>query len=294
VRVDTGVLEGDEVSVYYDPMIAKLIVWDESREAAINRLVSALEDYRIGGMTTNVSHLRQLANSQAFRDAQLDTGFIEKYAEQFVCQAIDSQLLAALACSYDLAKQRQLAAIQADNSPFASPNSWRLNARAVRSMQWLYQGETLNAQVRESASGWQITLGDSQFEIAAQIADDKLTAVVDGHRYSLHGFDSSSALTLYLQGQSVTLQRPQADYTDLDEGAGESLTAPMNGAIVAVLVAAGDQVKAGQTLVVMEAMKMEHAIKAPHDATVSSVFFAEGELVDHGAALVALEESEDD
>jgi 3-methylcrotonyl-CoA carboxylase alpha subunit len=133
VRVDTGVRQGDEVSVFYDPMIAKLIVWDENRNKALARLTRALKDYRISGMTTNLDFLYNLANSTPFREADLNTGFIEKHhAEIFHDSDEDIEADLPLAALYLVlereARARERAANSGDpGSPWNATNAWRLN-----------------------------------------------------------------------------------------------------------------------------------------------------------------------
>ena len=296
VRVDTGVMEGDEVSVYYDPMIAKLIVWDESREQAINRMVHALEAYRIGGMKTNIRFLRQLSNSKPFRDAELDTGFIEKHNTLLFQDAkSDLQSQLALATSFMLETERQKKPIKEDpSSPFNKQASWRLNANYSRPMTWLIGEEQHHVHILEQQTGYTITVGNASFNVSASLDDDHLKVVINGHRLSLHGHLHGDHLTLFREGEQSQFQLFNPSFESDDQSVGGSLTAPMNGAIVAVMVSAGQMVSAGDTLVIMEAMKMEHSIRASHDGTVTEVFFSEGELVAEGAALVALSASEEE
>ncbi len=290
VRVDTGVIEGDEVSVYYDPMIAKLIVWDESREQAINRMVHALESYRIGGMKTNIGFLRHLADSKPFRDEELDTGFIEKHNDLLFPEAkVDLQSQLALATSFLLEKERQNNPVTGDPySPFNQQTSWRLNANYARPLEWTVEGRSHKVSVLEHPTGYEITVDDATFNVSASLDDDHLRAVINGHRLSIHGHMSGDNLTLFREGNQFQCQLFRHTFDENDQADSGSLTAPMNGAIVAVLVEVGQAVVEGDTLVIMEAMKMEHSIKAPHDGVVAEIFFAEGELVSDGAALVAV------
>ncbi|WP_136680872.1 acetyl/propionyl/methylcrotonyl-CoA carboxylase subunit alpha [Neptunomonas sp. XY-337] len=295
VRVDTGVIEGDEVSVYYDPMIAKLIVWDENREQALNRLVHALESYRIGGMTTNIRFLRQVADSQPFRQEELDTGFIDKHSDLLFKRGnadIQSQL--ALATCFALENERSDNLVKGDPySPFNKQNSWRLNATYARPMTWVVGDETHQVSIIEENDCYEITVDDATFKVSATLNDDHLHAVVNGHRISVHGFMNDTELTLFREGDQFKATQFRPTFDDNEGAAGGSLTAPMNGAIVAVLVEKGQAVKEGDALVIMEAMKMEHSISAPHDGVVEDIFFAEGEQVAEGAALVAVSNEED-
>ncbi|WP_293265079.1 acetyl/propionyl/methylcrotonyl-CoA carboxylase subunit alpha [Neptunomonas sp.] len=295
VRVDTGVIEGDDVSVYYDPMIAKLIVWDEDREQAINRMVHALESYRIGGMKTNIRFLRQLADSKPFRDEELDTGFIEKHNDLlFQTAKTDIQSQLALATSYVLETERQSQPVKGDpDSPFNLQTSWRLNTNYSRPMEWVVGDEHHQVSILEQPNGYEITVDNVSFKVSATLRDDHLRAVINGHRLSIHGHLAGDDMTLFREGDQFQCTLFRHTFEESDQSGGGSLTAPMNGAIVAVLAEPGQSVSEGDTLVIMEAMKMEHSIRAPHDGVVSEIFFAVGDLVSDGAALVAVTPAEE-
>ncbi len=290
VRVDTGVIEGDEVSIYYDPMIAKLIVWDENREQAINRMVQALEAFRIGGMKNNLHFLHRLANSQPFRAAQLDTGFIDKHQTLLMPQAhTDLSQQLALATCFVLLQERQQNAMQYDPySPFNQQSSWRLNMQYARPMQWVVGDATYLVSICEQENGYLLRLADTELQVFPSLQADYLQAVINGHHLRVHGYLNDDELTLFQQGSAFQcrLFRPVFNVqTQADEA---SLNAPMNGTVVAVLVAPGDKVAQGDTLMIMEAMKMEHSIKAPYAGEVSEVYWQVKDLVDEGATLVAV------
>lgn len=290
VRVDTGVVEGDEVSIHYDPMIAKLIVWDENREQAINRMVQALEHYRISGVKNNIRFLHALADAQPFREEQLDTGFITKHeALLFPTPRLDPHRALILAAGFFLQKSK--AQTQRSNdpwSPFGRQNSWRMNSQYARPMQ-LMVGETLHdLKILERDQGYQVCVGGSVYDLNASLQDDHLQAVINGHRMSVHGHVHDNQLTLFHEGENFVCTLHYEDFGSQDQAAEGSLQAPMNGAVVAVMVKTGDDVKAGQTLVIMEAMKMEHAIKAPKAGVVSEIYFLEGDMVAEGAELIAV------
>ncbi|KEA63406.1 Methylcrotonyl-CoA carboxylase biotin-containing subunit [Marinobacterium lacunae] len=290
VRVDTGVIEGDEVSVYYDPMIAKLIVWDDSREGAINRMVQALEQYRIGGLKTNTRFLHRLADATPFREVQLDTGFIERHRERLFAPGrldLDRCLVSAAAWFLELARKGDR--IRGDeHSPFSAQNGWRLNSEYARPLKLVVGDMTHELSVRELPGEYEITLSGASHRVNAQLEKDALQLVIDGHRLTLHGYQDGDNLTLFHEGDQFICRQHRDTFAETDQGAQGSLSAPMNGAVVAILVGKGQQVEAGQTLVIMEAMKMEHSIHAPHDGIVSDIFFTEGEQVKEGDALIAL------
>ncbi|MCV6588868.1 MAG: acetyl/propionyl/methylcrotonyl-CoA carboxylase subunit alpha [Marinobacterium sp.] len=295
VRVDTGVIEGDEVSVYYDPMIAKLIVWDDNRERAINRMVTALEDYRIGGLKTNTRFLRHLANARPFRDEDLDTGFIDKHRELlFPVNNADTYRNLAIVAAYVLESQKAAAFVAGDPySPFSRQNSWRMNSQYARPMKLVCGEETHELAILEQADQYLISVDDSEYQVSASLNDDALQVMINGHRLTVHLFQDGDNFTLFNEGEQFNCELYRERFEGGDEAGEGSLTAPMNGAMVAVLVESGQQVTEGETLVVMEAMKMEHSIKAPFDGTVTDIFFGEGDLVSEGDQLIAVAAAEE-
>jgi len=296
VRVDTGVTEGDEISIHYDPMIAKLIVWDETRDQAINRMVQALEQYRIAGLRTNIRFLHAAVDCQPFREADLTTNFISTHEQQlFPKSRLDPDKALVLAAGFVLEQRKSSEPVTADPwSPYSRKNSWRMNSEYAQPLKLQVDDDIHELKVLERDDRYQVFVGDSVYHLNAKLDDDYLQAVVNGHRTSVHGNLHEDQLVLFYDGDTFKCTVYRETY-GFEEMAGEgSLAAPMNGAIVAVQARIGDRVTAGQTLVIMEAMKMEHAIKAPADGVVSEIFFAEGDQVCEGAELIAIETEEAD
>ena len=268
VRVDTGVVEGDEVSIYYDPMIAKLIVWDTDRDRALQRLSQALSEYRISGLTTNIGFLYNLAISQAFQNGDVDTGYIEEHeAEIFRQRDRDIDYAAPLAAAAIFKLRDQQAQIQAahstePNSPWHLCNSWGLPPSALTI-------QIQQAEVSVATSANQSELANTSIAITESGFD----------LFTPEGFFHCSEV-----GPDLGL--------DTDNTDGGSLRAPMNGTVVSLLVETGTPVSKGDTLLVMEAMKMEHTIDAPADGMVTEFYFQPGDLVDGDAYLLAFEGSE--
>ncbi|WP_299195607.1 acetyl/propionyl/methylcrotonyl-CoA carboxylase subunit alpha [uncultured Amphritea sp.] len=296
VRVDTGVVEGDEVSVFYDPMIAKLIVWDDNRDRAIARMEQALEEYRISGLKTNLRFLRNLAGSAPFKALDLDTGFIEKHeALLFPASNLNSAFCLVMAACFFSEKTKQQANNPDDpHSPFGYQNSWRLNSEYARPLTLIHADTEYQLSILEGGNKgqYQVQIDDASYHVIAQLNDDLLNVVINGHRLSVHLYNDADQLTLFHEGEQFICEQHRATFGSDDHAADNSLTAPMNGAVVAVLVETGQTVKAGDTLVIMEAMKMEHSLKAPHDGTVAEIYFAEGDLVADGAELISLDVAE--
>ncbi|MCO4758299.1 MAG: acetyl/propionyl/methylcrotonyl-CoA carboxylase subunit alpha [Oceanospirillaceae bacterium] len=296
VRVDTGVIEGDEVSVFYDPMIAKLIVWDENREAAINRMVQALEEYRIAGLKTNTRFLRNLADAGPFREQDLDTGFIDKHRELlFPANRLDQQFCLAIAAAYFLETAKAGNTIKGDTfSPFSSQNGWRLNSEYARPMKLMLGEDLHELSILEQQSEYEVTVDEASYRVSATLNDDALNVIINGHRLTVHCFQDGDNLTIFHEGEQFQCRQHRDTFSETEQAGDASLAAPMNGAVVAVLVEKGQEVTAGQTLVIMEAMKMEHSISAPTDGVVADIFFAEGDLVNEGSELIALDAADEE
>jgi 3-methylcrotonyl-CoA carboxylase alpha subunit len=308
VRVDTGVLEGDEVSIYYDPMIAKLIVWDTTREAALSRLAQSLGEYRIAGVTTNTRFLKRLAEAPPFQQADLDTGFIERHEALLFDEQGGSYSpnLLALAALYALLKldqeRQQEARLSRDPfSPWHGFGGWRLNTNPTLKLRFALpeQEESVEVLVQASdATGnknlWTVQVADHKLLVEGRLHDDRLEAVINGHHRSVHVADLNNQLTLFTADQHFNCQwmRPDLDNHEFEE-ASANLTAPMNGSVVTLLVEPGQEVSKGDALMVMEAMKMEHTLSAPADGQVEEFFFVAGDLVSQGAELLKFAATEE-
>jgi 3-methylcrotonyl-CoA carboxylase alpha subunit len=300
VRVDTGVRQGDEVSVFYDPMIAKLIVWDESREKALLRLAKALSEYRINGVTTNIDFLYNLATSQPFKNAELDTGFIEKYNDLIFHenqQALQDELPMA-ALHLVLAKEREAKTIAAKTqdpySPWNATNAWRMNAPHIHHFVLAHNDveyPILVEQKRQASDTFYlITVNNQQYDCQGSLDGDIFYVNINGHRVRATFDENGLQTTLFLQNGAFKFNHVLPDCGDSSNAdAHGGLTAPMNGTIVSVLINAGTEVVKDQPLIIMEAMKMEHTIKAPSDGIVKEVFFNSGDMVDGGCELLEFE-----
>ncbi|MDB9969853.1 acetyl/propionyl/methylcrotonyl-CoA carboxylase subunit alpha [Porticoccaceae bacterium] len=270
VRIDSGVTQGDEISVFYDPMITKLVVWDIDRERALERLIQALSEYKIAGVTTNMAFLYNLASSQAFRRGDVNTGFIEEHEDEiFHRRQADLDYAAPLAAQAILSERKNTAQDLAEqsnepNSPWHLVNHWRISDNSPQQLN--------------------ITIGTEQVE--AMAADSALPA-------NIKVVSDESGFKLFTPNGVFHCAATQPDLgLDQAQESGGNLAAPMNGTVVTLLVGVGAMVAKGETLMVMEAMKMEHSIVAPSDGKVSEFFYQPGELVDGGAELLAFEIAE--
>jgi 3-methylcrotonyl-CoA carboxylase alpha subunit len=302
VRIDTGVRQGDDVSVFYDPMIAKLIVWDENRDKALQRLAKALSEYRIYGVTTNIEFLYNLATCQPFIEADIDTGFIEKNTDLIFhtnSQTLENELpMAALYLVLSQARNAQHLAAKTNDpySPWNNTNAWRLNEahnhQLVLAHNDIEYAVVVEQKRQGSASYFLITIDGQTLDCQGRIEDEVLKVSINGYRSqaTIAHFDNKISLYCNRNGQNgvfnFTHVLPDCGDNSADDNHA-GLVAPMNGTMVSVLVNAGDTVKKDQPLVIMEAMKMEHTIRAPEDGTIEAIFFTEDEMVDGGAALLS-------
>ncbi len=286
VRVDTGVVENDEVSPFYDPMIAKLIVWDENRDRAIARMLRALDDYRIAGVKNNLNFLTRLVEQPAFAKAELDTHFIERHkASLFAPGQSETEQASLLAALYLLLKERSDNVD--DQSPWALCSGWRLNEVATVSFPLLYQDEPRLVSISSEGKNLSLTQQGVTTPATASLRGDELQANLNGHQVKVRVSQYQDIVSVFIKHQRYDFVYQTQVQIVVDDGAAAgSLTAPMNGTIVAVMVEKGAVVSAGQTLLVMEAMKMEYSIKAPKDGVVNQLFYAAGDLVKDGAQLV--------
>jgi len=296
IRVDGGVRSGDTISPFYDPMIAKLIVWGENRDQARARMIQALADTQVAGVHTNVAFLSRLMSDAAFAASDLDTGLIERQRLTLLPppQACEASWL-ALASAAVLASQS--AQGQASQDPWARTDGWRMGGAYHRDLHWLDGEAARRVTYRLDRTGASFVVdgvdAKVEWKVQAEVADGAQTLQIswNGRNQSGTVVRDGERFHLFSLGRHVTLtlHDPLAHADDEDVEHAGGLTAPMPGKIIAVQVKAGDKVKRGQPLLVMEAMKMEHTISAPADGTVKEVFFAVGEQVADAAVLISLD-----
>ena len=290
IRNDVGVEAGDEVSLFYDSMLAKLIVSASDRSLAVRRLQRALRDYTVAGVTTNLPLLRRIAEHSAFTAGETTTAFLEEHgltiAPSEAPPPRNAVLLAALAVVSD-------PALPSSEDPFAV-GPWRqLGAMRLR----FHAGdETRDVEVERAPSRTLRLLLDERETVAETLSarDGKLHAALDGQNVSAGFAFEGTCVRISHHGEEYSLTMPSPpDADDSDSGAagsGASLTAPMPGTVVKVFVDEGDEVEEGQVILVLEAMKMEQPVSAPHAGRIVSLSHSEGDLVPGGGILAEIEE----
>jgi len=297
VRVDTGVEEGDEITPFYDPMIAKLIVWDEHRDAALARMRKALADYQVAGVTTNIDFLSRLVACPAFAGADLDTGLIERQKD-FLFPATQSVPRDALlvATVGELLWEQHEAKVAAKASgdpwsPWHARDGWRMNLSAARTISFKDGEALVDVQVRYHRDQWEITLtGEATLARGKKLEGDRFAVELDDRRLIASVVAVDDKRSVFLNGSTYSLLRDDPLHrVDAGDSHGGGLTAPMPGKVVALLAQPGQKVDKGTPLLILEAMKMEHTITAPATGTVKAFCYAAGEQVTDGAALVEFE-----
>jgi 3-methylcrotonyl-CoA carboxylase alpha subunit len=280
IRVDTGVREGDSITPYYDPMIAKLIVWGPDRDTAARRLETALEAYEVVGVTTNLGLLRAIAESPAFLAADLDTGFIGRHIR--TDPSLDHPEPAAWAAAVLAVLDGQC--VVASRDPWDLADSFRLNGDGYQEI-LLRTGETVTAirAVPRGDGAYRLLLGDHS--VIARAGTDCIS--VDGvtHRASVvrHGDE----LTVIRRGRNHVFSLIDPLMPPGARGSGDDrVVAPIPARITHVLVQAGDIVTKGAALIVLEAMKMEITLTAPRDGTIDVIRYGVGDMIEEGTELI--------
>lgn len=287
-RVDTGFVEGDAISPYYDSMIAKLIVWGEDRAQALARLDAALRDTHLMGLHTNVAFLRRVVGSHAFATADLDTALIEReHQALFAAPPLAVEIAAAGVAAHVLAHE----AAQEGADPWSRRDGWRLHGGAERRLslelggvqhtvvvQRHHDGSTVLALAGHERPFTTRALGAARHDVTLGAERMVLTVHHHGERYAVFAEQGSALLSEF---------DPLVHSGD-HAAEGGRLTAPMPGKVISFLAAVGDRVQRGQALAVMEAMKMEHTLTAPRDGVVGSLLYAVGDQVVEGGELLRL------
>jgi 3-methylcrotonyl-CoA carboxylase alpha subunit len=295
VRLDTGVREGDEVSVFYDPMIAKLIVWGDDRAEAARRMQSALAETALLGVTTNLAFLERVVRHPAFLAGQTDTGFIERHRADLFPPATDVPLEALVAAAARVFLDERRRASDLPPSPWNDTGGWRLNQPALRRMEFrLPSGEDTvfvvdavmragEAEVTVKGRSHRVTLGPDD--------GDRLQIALDDETYFAQVVRLGALLSAVTpQGRYDLELVDPFHYEPADSLPDARLTALMPGRVVKLMAKPGDAVKKGQALLILEAMKMEHTIVSPRDGVIERAAFAENQLVPADAVLFSFRE----
>lgn len=300
-RIDSGISYPDEVSIYYDPMLAKIITWDLDRDTALRRLTHTIRQTHIAGVTTNRDFLLSLAQFETVKLGQQTIHTIEEHLDELLehHETIEEEFY-LVATLYQLLAQQQ--AIENSKyrsedsySPWSIADSWRMNLPGQQVFRYSDETErSIEVTVATLANGYKMRLKQKTYNINGQLIDrQQLFAAIDGQQQSYHVFSHERTIhiiTLDAQYilQSLDLQKHNHSSEHMDN----QLIAPMPGNVIAVQVATGQHVDAGTPLLILEAMKMEHTIAAPYAGTIQEIHFQVGDQVKEGVELVKLEADE--
>jgi len=275
VRIDTGVEEGDAVTPYYDPMIAKMIAHGGSRDQALDRLADALELTVVIGPHSNAGFLAALVRAPEFRRGAFDTGFIDAHLAELgaVPQPLDKAAAALGAREWLTREQTRIAALE-PGSPWDAEDGFQLSGERRLELPLIAEGEGVIAHVVYGRAAVSVTV-DGEQPAGIAVADADAIYVVHRGRQTRVGL------------RDVALDRAG------DSDTGGVVRAPMHGKVLAVTVEKGERVHRGQRLAIIEAMKMEHALTAPNDGIVAEIAVAAGAQVDESAAVMRIEAVKD-
>jgi 3-methylcrotonyl-CoA carboxylase alpha subunit len=306
VRLDTGFREGDDVTSYYDPMLAKVIAWGGDRDRARRELLGALRECEVTGVATNLALLERIVAHEAFASGRVHTGLIDAHRDELLPPEapapVDALVVAALAehAAVDATVREAAAASGDPHTPWQMTDAW-WNGTSTHRLVFEFEdaGRSRVVSLAPRADGWVTVEGEGfTVEARARRRDDGLW--VERRESSGSGARADARLVRVVRDGDVRhvfapglrarfLLRDLLAHAGDDVEHGGHLAAPMSGTVVAVMVKAGDSVEKGAALVVLEAMKMEHTIVAPSAGRVAAVHYAAGERVAEGADLVDLE-----
>jgi len=291
VRVDSGIIEGDEISTFYDPMIAKLIVWAENRDAALIQMHHALEQFHVDGLGNNIAFLDRLVCCQSFKNADLDTNLIQR-EENFLLSS-KASLTTEQAISAGVVELLcRLEKNQHTHSPvWRTHPFWRLNQSSSYLISLIYSDQTLQIHFNLHADGIWATLNHEKVHLQAKLLDQHTVQIkFANQKFNLSFNQTEQGITLFQKGQSYKFSYVETKFNQTDdENTENNLIAPMPGVITQVLVNSKDMVKKNDVLMTLEAMKIEYSIRAPYDGIVTNAYYQHGDQVKSGDKLIELQ-----
>lgn len=290
IRIDTGIACGDEISPYYDPMIAKLIIHDDSRDAALSRLSKALEQFHLAGFSCNVNFLHSLANHETFKQGAPDTHFIAEQGEKLVAADNTLNKISTIIAAFSYAAN--LAGAEA--SAWQQLSGFKLNRARTIKVPFIDHNEITASK---TAEGYIISFDGVDYITSGNVHNGLCTIFINGDKHTAHVYstnaDSDEAgITVMINALQARFELLSKHYISDHESDALPLAAPLNGTVVKHLMTIGDTVTKGDAVVIIEAMKMEYTLTAPHDGVLKSYCFAEGSLVSHGDLLAIVEDEE--
>lgn len=288
VRVDSGIVDGDEITTYYDPMIAKLIVWGKNREAALVQMHHALGHFHVEGLGNNIAFLDRIIRCDSFKHARLDTNLIQR-EDEFLFKNIQKanvQLIISAAFTALLSRFKQNKT--ANNPVWQAESLWRLNISNSYPVKFQLDDENILVNFSPAEHGFIAEYQGQNYQVSGTLIDQNSIHIeIDGKKDKLAFSQNETALTLFSNAQNFKFAYIRPDFnTDDSDSNDHNLKAPMPGVITKVLVSANDHVKKDDVLLTLEAMKIEYSIRAPQDGIIADAYFQVGDQVKAGDELV--------
>lgn len=291
-RIDSGIVVGDEVSNYYDPMLAKIIVKEENRKAALTQIQHALEKVKIWGLKTNVVFLSRLLTDSIFQQGKMHTAYIDQHVAELIQVADISDDVIALAVLTRFL-MLQYKAVQADSvgqSPWDIKDAWRLNLPHSFSFNLGFQDNIYPINLTVISNQIEFNLNNKTYTASGMLEGNTIHGVLNGCKTTNTVLIEKEALLVFCGNQPFEFSLSANNYALADPAQqANGAVAPMHGRLTEVLVAIGDAVDEGQPLAVVEAMKMEHTLRAPKAGKVDEIFFQQNDVVDSGAVIIGLD-----
>ncbi|WP_336042601.1 acetyl/propionyl/methylcrotonyl-CoA carboxylase subunit alpha [Acinetobacter dispersus] len=295
VRVDSGIVEGDEITTYYDPMIAKLIVWGKNREAALIQMQHALSQFHVDSLGNNIAFLEKIVRCDSFKQAKLDTNLIQREQDfLFRPEQIKPEFVVATAFIEFLSKLNSNRSSQ--KQLWQAQPLWRLNIAFKQTIKLSYLDQTIQIKLSAAEHGFNAEYNGESYQISGQLLDAH-TAVIhlNSTQQKLSFNQNQQGITLFHTGQSHKFGYIRQDYHQEDSQADQGhLKAPMPGVVTQVLVGANHNVKKDDILMTLEAMKMEYTIRAPQDGVIVDAYFQVGDQVKAGDELVEFQPAQEE
>jgi 3-methylcrotonyl-CoA carboxylase alpha subunit len=300
-RVETGVSQGDTISIFYDPMIAKLVVWGENREVARTRLVQALGESGIMGVENNIAFLETLANHPDFINNNIDTQYIDAKLDSLLANSeveLPQAVLLAASVRLLLDEQKSVSDMAAQssevNSPWFDTTGWRLNGQSERNLYFKYNdGDDIEIVVTEHESHFIFHL-DNDLEVLLDESNGsaiRLQINNSWQRFNILKHGDELIISWKNRWYPLTVINPFEPHLS-SSGMASSIIAPMPGKLLKVFVKQGESVSENQPLAILEAMKMEHTLTAPFNGVIKDVFHVQDAFVEADATLITFMEPE--
>lgn len=301
-RLDDGIQENDKISIYFDPLLAKMIVHGANRDEAIAFLQQKINQFHLIGLSTNLAFLRKILQDKNFQKARVHTQYIEENLSTLLPQpcGLTPESLALAALVIILHRQQPVKELENTSySPWQKCNAWRLNLPFEETIQLQYQQQDLDLHI--------IHTGETQFQLryihpktkekielfikGGEIIFDKVHAILPHRQYEAKFYIDEETLTLFIDDESYWFKRIEntLDNIQMMEASNHHLLAPMPGIITKIWISLGDKVDKGAKLLALEAMKMEHMLCAPKEGLIKSIYFQVGDQVEEGTQLIDIE-----